>query len=45
MADNDAFTAGVEFGGLRTRQDIKLLICFLLDPDGLFIGLLRYDIG
>lgn len=31
MADNDTFTAGVEFGGLRTRQEIKLLICFLLE--------------
>ena len=31
MADTDAFTAGVEFGGLRTRQEIKLLICFLLE--------------
>ena len=31
MADNDAFTAGVDFGGLRTRQEIKLLICFLLE--------------
>lgn len=31
MADNDAFTAGVEFGGLRSRQEIKVLICFLLE--------------
>lgn len=31
MADNDTFTAGVEFGGLRTRQEIKVLICFLLE--------------
>lgn len=26
----DAFTAGVEFGGLRSRNDIKLLVCYLL---------------
>lgn len=26
----DAFTAGIELGGLRTRSDIKLLICYLL---------------
>jgi hypothetical protein len=31
MMDYDAFSAGVEFGGLRTRDDIKLLICFLLE--------------
>ncbi len=26
----DAFTAGVEFGGLRSKDDIKLLICYML---------------
>ncbi|MDR1467640.1 MAG: DUF4364 family protein [Oscillospiraceae bacterium] len=26
---NDAFTAGVGFGGLRKKDDIKLLICYL----------------
>ncbi|MDR0404734.1 MAG: DUF4364 family protein [Oscillospiraceae bacterium] len=26
---NDAFTAGVELGGLRKKDDIKLLICYL----------------
>ena len=31
MGDYDAFSAGVEFGGLRNRQDIKVLICFLLE--------------
>ena len=31
MTDYDAFSAGVEFGGLRTRQEIKLLICYLLE--------------
>ena len=31
MTDYDAFSAGVEIGGLRTRQDIKLLICYLLE--------------
>jgi len=31
MGDYDAFSAGVEFGGLRSRQEIKLLICFLLE--------------
>lgn len=31
MTDYDAFSAGVEFGGLRSRQDIKLLICYLLE--------------
>lgn len=31
MDEYDAFSAGVEYGGLRSQQDIKLLICFLLD--------------
>lgn len=31
MTDYDAFSAGVEFGGLRTRQEIKLLVCYLLE--------------
>lgn len=31
MKDSDAFTAGVDFGGLRSRQEIKVLICFLLE--------------
>jgi hypothetical protein len=31
MTDYDAFSAGVEFGGLRTSQEIKLLICYLLE--------------
>ncbi len=31
MGEYDAFTAGVEYGGLRSRQEIKLLICFLLE--------------
>lgn len=26
----DAFTAGVDLGGLRTKDDIKLLICYML---------------
>ena len=33
----DALTAGVKPGGLRSKQDIKLLICYLLSsiPQGL----------
>ncbi|MEI6578180.1 MAG: DUF4364 family protein [Eubacteriales bacterium] len=31
MEEYDAFSAGVEFGGLRNRHEIKLLICFLLE--------------
>jgi predicted RNA binding protein with dsRBD fold (UPF0201 family) len=32
----DAFDAGVELGGLRTRDDIKLLVCYLVKSvDGL----------
>lgn len=31
MDEYDAFSAGVKFGGLRSRQEIKLLICFLLE--------------
>jgi|LSQX01.1.fsa_nt_gb hypothetical protein len=30
MENYDAFSAGVEPGGLRSRNEIKLLICFLL---------------
>ena len=26
----DAFDAGIELGGLRNRDDIRLLICYLL---------------
>ena len=26
----DAFDAGIELGGLRSRDDIRLLICYLL---------------
>ncbi|MBR4888127.1 MAG: DUF4364 family protein [Clostridia bacterium] len=26
----DAFTGGVDFGGLRTKNDIKILICYML---------------
>ena len=26
----DAFSAGVEIGGLRSKNDIKILICYLL---------------
>ena len=28
--DYDAFDAGIELGGLRNRDDIRLLICYLL---------------
>ncbi|MGN0537889.1 MAG: DUF4364 family protein [Acutalibacteraceae bacterium] len=31
MENFDAFTAGVEPGGLRTRSDIGILICYMLD--------------
>lgn len=31
LSSYDAFTAGVEPGGLRTQNDIKILICYLLD--------------
>lgn len=31
MEDFDAFTAGVEPGGLRNRSDIGILICYMLD--------------
>lgn len=31
MDNYDAFSAGVEFGGLHSKQEIKLLICFLLE--------------
>lgn len=31
MTDYDAFSAGVSDGGLRTRQGIKLLICYMLE--------------
>lgn len=34
MSSYDAFTAGVEPGGLRTQNDIKILICYLLDSVG-----------
>jgi hypothetical protein len=27
----DAFTAGIEPGGLRTKNEIRILICYLLD--------------
>lgn len=30
----DAFSAGVEPGGLRSREEIKLLICYLLQSTG-----------
>ncbi|MFU0833049.1 MAG: DUF4364 domain-containing protein [Oscillospiraceae bacterium] len=30
----DAFTAGVEPGGLRTKNEIRILICYLLDSVG-----------
>ena len=26
----DAFSAGVELGGLRNQNDIKILICYLI---------------
>ena len=26
----DAFDGGIELGGLRTRDDIKLLICYMI---------------
>lgn len=26
----DAFDAGIELGGLRNREEIRLLICYLL---------------
>ena len=26
----DAFTGGIELGGLRNRDDIRLLICYIL---------------
>ncbi len=29
--DNDAFIAGIEPGGLRTRAEIKILICYVLN--------------
>ncbi|MCR5483966.1 MAG: DUF4364 family protein [Clostridiales bacterium] len=31
MEDYDAFSAGVEVGGLRSRNEIKTLICYLLN--------------
>jgi len=32
----DAFDAGIELGGLRTKEDIKLLVCYLVKSvDGL----------
>ena len=31
MGDYDALTAGVEYGGLRSKQEINLLICFLIE--------------
>ena len=30
----DAFTAGIEPGGLRTKNEIRILICYLLDSVG-----------
>lgn len=30
----DAFTAGIEPGGLRSKDEIKILICYLLDSVG-----------
>lgn len=38
----DAFTAGIEPGGLRSKNDIKLLICYLLSS--IKTGLTREDI-
>lgn len=38
----DAFDAGIELGGLRTREDIKLLICYLVKSvDGLTKSILN----
>lgn len=34
MSSYDAFTAGVEPGGLRTKNDIRVLICYLLESVG-----------
>ena len=31
LGDYDALTAGVEYGGLRSKQEINLLICFLIE--------------
>ena len=30
MNDNSAFSAGVRFGGLTDRTEIKILLCYLL---------------
>ena len=30
MDDNSAFSAGVRFGGLTDRTEIKILLCYLL---------------
>lgn len=30
MTDFDAFQGGVEYGGLRNRSEIKILVCYLL---------------
>ncbi len=32
--NENTFTAGVEPGGLRSKQDIKVLICYMLDKIG-----------
>ncbi len=31
MSSYDAFTAGIDPGGLRTKNDIRLLICYILE--------------
>jgi hypothetical protein len=38
----DAFTAGIEPGGLRSKNEIKILICYLLNSIG--VGLAKDDI-
>ena len=32
---NDALDAGIRPGGLRSKQDIKILVCYILDKTGL----------
>ena len=32
---NDALDAGIRPGGLRSKQDIKILICYILEKTGL----------
>ena len=27
----DAFTAGIEPGGLRTKNDIRIMVCYILN--------------